>query len=1397
MRSLSKFKSTKFVSVVAAAAALLILQSSVGLAPAAALPTFSPTDFTTIATGGQSSTLTPSTANSYLTYELTPATNGRAGAVWNQKRVVVSNDFEINAEVYLGSQDSGADGMAFVLQPNSTSNLSQGGGLGYQGITPSLAVELDTYPNTSDSNDSSTDYMSFTVNGDTDHSSLVNQGFSQVAVGNLEDGTWRSFRFTYNATSKIAKAYLAGVEKLSTQIDLSTLFSASSGNVYWGFTAATGGMNNQQQVRFADTAIYAAVTRTNQGPTVSDPGNKSINLNATKIVAFDIADQDNSTTQAQWKIEATSSDPSKVNVKAASITSVSTASVELETFATAGSATISVKVFDSDGAVAERTFTASASNAPSSISPANLGAFEVNTQIVPIQLTSDAPGTLTWSVQAGTLPAGLTLSNSGALSGTPSVAGAYDFTVRVTNSNNEYFDKQFTGVVSQYLVLTNGAMRFGNGSQSSIDGKGNFQQPFYWSAASNQFFKLTYSSYPLDMAIGSGTQSQHWSGGTVQDFSGLSPSSKMIDYSGFVVTGDQGSGKKGYGKIVTRFTYGINAQSMQIENTYSLGQSDSFVKIQTKITNLDANPVSQAYIYVGTRDDWVGNSDGPTKTKGNLDGPNGSFQATTVQSDPAKALRITTASEGALFYSTTDGTNMSIDSCCSFANAYNVNPAQSPLTLSGDGSYVAVFPVGNISANGSSTVTWFYAAGSLQSLDSVAQSVAAAAAPPAPNVTRASSQATLTWQAPEIDPASEITNYAYSISEDNGATWSNAIAVSPASINTTFVVTGLDNTKRYQFRVAAYTRAIGSQSTATLGSWSGASSAELLGGPNVPTISSIVGGNGSLSINFTAATSPISPVTNYEYSLDGGTTWVTPSTPVTVSPLLVTGLTNGSSYAVKVRAVNIYGAGNATAAVSALNLPRWTSTTIPTLVVGGAISQTVAAIAEVTYSLTDPVNNPLPAGLTLNSATGRISGTPTTPGVFDFSISATNSAGTVTQRFQGEVSPFSFVPGTANYSATTGVAFNAEIKTDTARGFNVANGVTVVSVGNLPSGISFTVIDDNVADTYPRILLTGTPMATGTSEISIELRDSNNRSISATINLVVSNPPPPAPVVTPTPTPSPSASVRPTPRPTPSPTQSTVAPRPTATPTATPSPTPTATPSPSAQPVAAPVLQPTVEPTPNVVYQAVSEIPQVLINALLSPIAFTTNDAAEPVLPELAPLESAALVNGTPVPVQLIPTETADGYVLKGEGFEVVLAATSKSGEPLKLDESGNIILNDERVAKFSGSGFAPGSIIKVWLFSEPTELREVIADANGEFSGEAAVPADAPMGEHTIQLNGITQNGELRSVAMGVVLNPDAAAQPVSPTTGSGEINWWLLSAGFAAAALLLVLVTRRRKKA
>ena len=47
-------------------------------------------------------------------------------------------------------------------------------------------------------------------------------------------------------------------------------------------------------------------------------------------------------------------------------------------------------------------------------------------------------GTLpyTWSLAGGTLPTGLTLSSSGVISGTPTAAGTFSFTVRVTDGGN-------------------------------------------------------------------------------------------------------------------------------------------------------------------------------------------------------------------------------------------------------------------------------------------------------------------------------------------------------------------------------------------------------------------------------------------------------------------------------------------------------------------------------------------------------------------------------------------------------------------------------------------------------------------------------------------------------------------------------------------------------------------------------------------------------------------------------------------------------------------------------------------------------------------------------------------------------------------------------------------------
>jgi hypothetical protein len=80
--------------------------------------------------------------------------------------------------------------------------------------------------------------------------------------------------------------------------------------------------------------------------------------------------------------------------------------------------------------------------------------------------------------------------------------------------------------------------------------------------------------------------------------------------------------------------------------------------------------------------------------------------------------------------------------------------------------------------------------------------------------------------------------------------------------------------------------------------------------PGAPTISGIGADVDGLEVSFVPpASDGGSPITNYEYSLDGGTTWVTPAPAATSSPLVVAGLASGTTYQVRLRAVNAEGTG--------------------------------------------------------------------------------------------------------------------------------------------------------------------------------------------------------------------------------------------------------------------------------------------------------------------------------------------------------------------------------------------------------------------------------------------------------------------------------------------------------
>jgi len=272
------------------------------------------------------------------------------------------------------------------------------------------------------------------------------------------------------------------------------------------------------------------------------------------------------------------------------------------------------------------------------------------------------------------------------------------------------------GACTGTCVIANAYLRFGTGSETSIQTSGNLAQPWYYQSGS--WYKLTYSSNPLDMAVGTGTGSSLWHGTTVQDVSNLSPSNSVTNYDAYT----QPTSSTGYGTVVTQRTFTVNSASLTVQNTYVLGQTASFIRITTRVSNPSSSTVSNMHIFVGTRDDWVGTSDSPTKTRGSINS-SGQFVAASSPSSRSPVLQVTSGNHGVVFYSVDSAADTSTNSCCSFSNAYNTAPSSSSVQMTNDGSYSLVLPVGNVPANAYASITWYYAAGAISDFSTIISQV--------------------------------------------------------------------------------------------------------------------------------------------------------------------------------------------------------------------------------------------------------------------------------------------------------------------------------------------------------------------------------------------------------------------------------------------------------------------------------------------------------------------------------------------------------------------------------------------------------------------------------------------------------------------------------------------------
>ena len=244
--------------------------------------------------------------------------------------------------------------------------------------------------------------------------------------------------------------------------------------------------------------------------------------------------------------------------------------------------------------------------------------------------------------------------------------------------------------------------------------------------------------------------------------------------------------------------------------------------------------------------------------------------------------------------------------------------------------------------------------------------------------------------------------------------------------------------------------------------------------PGAPTIGTATPGNTQATVAFSApASNGGSAITSYTASSTPGGF----SASGSASPLIVTGLTNGTAYTFTVTATNAIGTGPASSASNSV-----TPATVPSAPIIGTAT---AGVAEATVSFDTPVSNggsaitsytatSNPGGITASAAASPITVTGLTNGTaYTFTVTATNSAGTgPASSASNSVTPATVPDAPTIGTATAGngqasVAFSAPVSdggsaitsytaSSTPGGFSASGAASPLVVTGLTNGTAYT-----------------------------------------------------------------------------------------------------------------------------------------------------------------------------------------------------------------------------------------------------------------------------------------------------------------------------------------------------
>ena len=135
-----------------------------------------------------------------------------------------------------------------------------------------------------------------------------------------------------------------------------------------------------------------------------------------------------------------------------------------------------------------------------------------------------------------------------------------------------------------------------------------------------------------------------------------------------------------------------------------------------------------------------------------------------------------------------------------------------------------------------------------------------------------------------------------------------------------------------------------------------------------------------------------------------------------------------------------------------------------------------------------------------------------------------------------------------------------------------------------------------------------------------------------------------------------------------------------------------------------------------------------------------------------------ATESGVNVPVVLSLLQGGTGVQLSAKNWMIQIASDKKSVYGIKLPTKIQVYLIRGVNATTNGTGFMPGTIARVYLYSTRLYLGEATVLADGTFAAHFPVSAATTLGYHVMQVEGTSYDGQPRTAAVGLqVINKPA----------------------------------------